>query len=74
MASLVSIGNKADMDEKALIEYFNEDVNIDVLMVYMEGLKNGREFMKTRIKKPVVVLKVGRSARGAKAAASHTGS
>lgn len=74
LASLVSIGNKADIDEKALIEYFNDDENVDVIMIYMEGLKDGREFLKTKIKKPVVILKVGRSERGAKAAASHTGS
>ncbi len=74
LATLVSLGNKADVDEKALIEYFNSDPNVDVVLIYMEGLKNGREFLTTKVKKPVIVLKVGRSKRGAKAAASHTGS
>ena len=74
LASLVSLGNKCDVDEKDLIEYFNEDKNVQVIVIYMEGIKDGLRFMKTKIKKPVVVLKVGRSARGAKAAASHTGS
>jgi acetate---CoA ligase (ADP-forming) len=74
LAALCSLGNKADTDEKDLIEYFNHDPNVDVILIYMEGLKNGRAFLKTEIKKPVIVLKVGRSSRGAKAAASHTGS
>jgi len=50
------------------------DPNVKTILIYMEGLKSGRDFMETRIEKPVVVLKVGRSERGAKAAASHTGS
>jgi acetyltransferase len=74
LAALVSVGNKADVEERELIEYFNQDRNVDVILIYMEGVKSGRNFMKTRIKKPVVVLKVGRSGRGARAAASHTGS
>ncbi|MBF0570657.1 MAG: acetate--CoA ligase family protein [Candidatus Omnitrophica bacterium] len=74
LAALVCLGNKADIDEEDLITYFNKDENADVLLLYMEGLKDGRKFLKTRIEKPTVVLKVGRSSRGAKAAASHTGS
>jgi len=74
LASLVSLGNKADIGEKELIEYFNRDDNIDTIVIYMEGIKNGHKFLTTKIEKPVIVLKVGRSQRGAKAAASHTGS
>ncbi len=74
LAALCSLGNKADVDERALIEYFNEDDNVDVVLVYMEGLKDGTHFLRTNIKKPVIILKVGRTQRGAKAAASHTGS
>lgn len=74
LASLVSLGNKCDVDEKDLIEYFNNDDNVKVIVIYMEGLKDGRRFLTTKIRKPVVCLKVGRSQRGAKAAASHTGS
>lgn len=74
LASVVSMGNKADINERDVIEYFNEDPNVDVILIYMEGLKNGRDFMTTPVKKPIVVLKVGQSERGAKAAASHTGS
>jgi len=74
LASLVSLGNKADIGEKELIEYFNDDKDVDVVVIYMEGIKDGRKFLKTKVKKPVVMLKVGRTERGAKAAASHTGS
>lgn len=74
LASLVSLGNKCDVDEKDLIEYFNDDDNVKVIVIYMEGIKDGQRFLTTKIKKPVVCLKVGRSQRGAKAAASHTGS
>jgi acetyltransferase len=74
LAALVSIGNKADIDEQDLITYFNKDENANVILIYMEGLKDGPKFMRTKIEKPTVVLKVGRSSRGAKAAASHTGS
>ncbi len=74
LTALVSIGNKADIDEADLIAYFNKDKEANVLLLYMEGLKDGRKFLEAKIEKPTVVLKVGRSSRGAKAAASHTGS
>ena len=74
LAALVSIGNKADIDEEDLIKYFNKDENVNVLLIYMEGLKDGPKFMRSKIEKPTVILKVGRSTRGAQAAASHTGS
>ncbi len=74
LASVVSLGNKADIGEKELIEYFNDDPNVSVILIYMEGIKDGRQFMTTKIKKPVVILKSGTSSRGAQAAASHTGS
>ncbi|MBF0503579.1 MAG: acetate--CoA ligase family protein [Candidatus Omnitrophica bacterium] len=74
LAALVNLGNKADVDEQDMIHYFNQDKNVDVILIYMEGIKDGFKFLKTKIEKPTVILKVGRSARGAKAAASHTGS
>ena len=74
LAALVSIGNKADVDEQDVISYFNQDPNVNVILLYMEGMKDGPKFLSTQIEKPTVVLKVGRSERGAKAAASHTGS
>lgn len=74
LASVVSLGNKADIGEKELIEYFNDDPNVATILIYMEGIKDGRKFMTTKVKKPVVILKSGSSSRGAQAAASHTGS
>lgn len=74
LASMSSLGNKADVDETDLVEYFNTDDNVDVVLIYMEGIKDGRKFLNTKVEKPVIVLKVGTSSRGAKAAASHTGS
>ncbi|MBF0387701.1 MAG: acetate--CoA ligase family protein [Candidatus Omnitrophica bacterium] len=74
LAAVVSLGNKVDIGEKELIEYFNDDPNVSVILIYMEGIKDGRKFMSTKIKKPVVILKSGSSQRGAQAAASHTGS
>jgi acetyl coenzyme A synthetase (ADP forming)-like protein len=74
LAAMVSVGNKADVDEQDLITYFNKDENVNVLLIYMEGIKDGKKFLTTKIEKPTVILKVGRSSRGAQAAASHTGS
>lgn len=74
LAAMVNLGNKADVDESDMIHYFNKDKNVDVILIYMEGIKDALKFLKTKIEKPTVILKVGRSSRGAKAAASHTGS
>ena len=78
LSAVVSLGNKIDIDDADLLEFFYEDENTRVITIYMEGLRDGRKFMKVAAKvtkkKPVIVLKSGRSERGAKAAASHTGS
>lgn len=78
MNKFVSIGNMADVDFIDLLEYFEQDEDTKVIGMYMEGYPKGRALMDTlaRIaqKKPVVVLKVGRSSIGATAANSHTGS
>lgn len=74
----VSIGNMADVDFIELLEYFEQDEDTKVIGMYLEGYSNGRKLMNTlariTLKKPVVVLKVGKSKIGAKAANSHTGS
>ena len=78
LSAVVSLGNKVDIDDADLLEFFYEDENTKVITIYMEGLRDGKKFMKVAAKvtkkKPVIVLKSGRSVRGAKAAASHTGS
>ncbi|KUO69653.1 MAG: hypothetical protein APF77_15275 [Clostridia bacterium BRH_c25] len=74
----ISIGNMADVDFIDLLDYFEKDADTKVIGMYMEGYPEGRKLIDTlaRItpKKPVVILKVGRSEVGAKAANSHTGS
>ncbi len=80
MSKMISYGNRSDVDEADMIWYLSEDPQTDVIGLYVEGLGDGRKFMNTAKKvlrdrqKPIVVFKNGRSARGAKQAASHTGS
>jgi len=73
---LVSIGNMADIQIDEIIDYLNTDSDVDTISIYIEGLKDGRAFVKAaeRCTKPIIVLKAGISTSGAAAAASHTGS
>jgi len=81
-SKFISIGNKADVDELDLLKYYHKDPNTDVVMIYMEELmRAGEEFIEavqemTNGEKPtpVLAIKSGRSAAGAAAASSHTGS
>jgi acyl-CoA synthetase (NDP forming) len=72
----VSYGNRCDVTESELLEYFADDPKTKVILTYLEGLTNGREFIEkakeTTRRKPVVALKSGRSEAGKRAAASHT--
>lgn len=74
----ISIGNMADIDFVDLLNYLETDETTKVIGIYMEGYQDGRKLAETMkrvsLKKPIVVLKVGRSALGANAANSHTGS
>lgn len=74
----ISIGNMVDVDFIDLLEYFEKDESTKVIGLYLEGYKEARKLLDTMariaIKKPVVVLKVGKSEKGAWAANSHTGS
>ena len=80
MSKMVSYGNRSDVDEADMIWYLSEDPQTKVIGLYVEGLGDGRKFMNTAKKvmkerqKPIVMFKNGRSVRGAKQAASHTGS
>ena len=71
-----SIGNKADVNECDLLEYLIDDPHTDVIGTYLESIPDGRRFIKAcrRSLKPIVVLKGGRSQKGAEAAMSHTAS
>jgi 3-hydroxypropionyl-CoA synthetase (ADP-forming) len=77
VSKLVSYGNRVDVDESDLIAYLAEDDETKVIACYVEGLANGRKFLETLRgvsgKKPVLVMKGGRSERGARASMSHTG-
>ncbi|MDJ0831643.1 MAG: bifunctional acetate--CoA ligase family protein/GNAT family N-acetyltransferase [Desulfobacterales bacterium] len=73
----ISIGSMLDVDFGDLIDYLGRDPKVSSILLYMESLAAHRKFLSaaravTRIK-PIVVLKAGKSAAGAKAAASHTG-
>jgi acetyl coenzyme A synthetase (ADP forming)-like protein len=77
VSAIVGLGNKSDIDEDDLLAFFEQDDNTHVIAQHCEDLKDGRAFaeMARRVskKKPVIVLKAGRTSAGAKAAASHTG-
>ncbi len=77
-SNFVSVGNKADVDDADLIEYFHSDPNTKCIMLYIESLKDARKFFQTARKvvrdKPIVAFKSGYTEEGAKATASHTGS
>ncbi len=74
----IDIGNACDIDMVDALDYLENDPETEVIVVHMEGLKRGPEFLEAagRVsrKKPIVVLKTGRSKAGAKAALSHSGS
>ena len=77
-AQFISIGNQADVNAETALEYWENDDDVKQILLYMESIQNPQNFRKlaTRIskKKPIVALKAGRSAAGASAASSHTGS
>jgi len=77
LSKFVSLGNKIDISESDLLTALVDDPNTNVILGYIEGVKDGRAFMeaaaKTTRKKPVIIVKSGSTAAGAKAASSHTG-
>ncbi|MFJ8673894.1 acetate--CoA ligase family protein [Streptomyces sp. NPDC093589] len=77
VSAIVGLGNKSDVDEDDLLTYFGEDDHTECIAMHLEDLKDGRAFVEaareTVRKKPIVVLKAGRTSAGAKAAGSHTG-
>jgi acetyl coenzyme A synthetase (ADP forming)-like protein len=77
VSAIVGVGNKADIDEDDLLTFFETDDNTNLIAMHLEDLKDGRAFAETAArvskKKPVIVLKAGRTDMGARAASSHTG-
>jgi len=77
-SKVISYGNASDVNETDLMDYMADDPETGIIMCYIEGVRNGPRFMKSleraARRKPVIVLKVGITESGARAAASHTGS
>ncbi len=80
LSKMISFGNRSDVDEADMIWYAANDPQTTVIGLYVEGFGDGRKFINTakrvmkETKKPIVIWKSGRTAAGAKQAASHTGS
>ncbi len=77
ISKFVSLGNKSDISENDCIEFMRDDDSCKVITAYLEGVKEGREFInicrKVTKKKPIIVVKAGNTSAGAKAVSSHTG-
>ena len=77
-AQFISIGNQADVNAETAMQYWENEDDVKQILLYMESIQNPANFreLATRIskKKPILALKAGRSAAGASAASSHTGS
>ncbi|MDY6872913.1 MAG: acetate--CoA ligase family protein [Chloroflexota bacterium] len=73
-----SLGNELDVDETDMIAFFGDHPQVKVIAVYVEGIQDGKKFLRVAAevsqKKPIVILKAGRTDAGAKAVSSHTGS
>ncbi len=73
----ISVGNKADVNENDLMDFWQSDKNVGVITLYLESFVDGEDFIKKfierKITKPTIVLKAGRTSSGIKAASSHTG-
>jgi acetyltransferase len=74
VSGFVSLGNRVDVDEAEVLRYFNADPDTQVIALYLEGVKRPTYFLEAlaEARKPVVILKTGRTARGGVAAESHT--
>lgn len=77
-STIVSYGNEADLDVSDFLDYLKDDKETKVITIYLEGVEDGRKFMKIAREvskvKPVLVLKAGKTESGHKAALSHTAS
>jgi len=73
----VGVGNEADIKFHEYLEFFRQDPDTRAILMYVEGMRNGREFLqqaqKTTLEKPIILLKSGRSITGKRSAGSHTG-
>ncbi len=78
LSKVVGLGNKSDVEDTEVLEYLLHDEDTEVIAVYMEGIKDGRKFLRVAQEvarsKPLLVLKSGRTEAGIEASMSHTGS
>lgn len=76
-SSIISVGNKMQIDEAGLLEHFAQDKDTKVIAMYLEGIKDGQSFIKMAERvskiKPIVILKAGKSKKSQQAISSHTG-
>lgn len=77
MVQFASIGNKADVDENTLLEYWKDNKDVKVITLYLESFSDSRKFLNiarevTKVK-PIIAIKAARTSAGQKAASSHTG-
>jgi acetyltransferase len=76
-SQFISVGNKADVNENDMLEFWENDKNVSVITYYLESFEDGEGFLKYfidgKITKPVIILKGGKTSSGIKAASSHTG-
>ncbi len=76
IANFAMLGNKSDVNETELLDYLSKDRRTGVIALYLEGVKDGRKFLevarKAAKRRPIIVLKGGRSEKGAEAVLSHT--
>ncbi len=77
VSKIACLGNRCDVDESDMLEYFNRDASTKIIGMYLESIKNGRRFIELsrRIarEKPIIVIKSAVTAGGARASATHTG-
>lgn len=77
VSKFISFGNKVDVDENDMLEYFYSDKYTKIIAAYLESFSNGKKFFNlsknVSKEKPIIVLKTGKSMEGTKAAKSHTG-
>lgn len=78
ISKAVTLGNRIDVNECDMLDYLDDDAATEVIIIYLEGAADGRRLWETlrrvTMKKPVIILKSGKTAEGKGATASHTGS
>ena len=76
-SQFISVGNKADVTENDILEFWENDKNVSVITYYLESFEAGEKFLRYfidgKVSKPVIILKGGKTSSGIKAASSHTG-